>query len=250
MWIGWVVWFGVIESGITINYLLFPVSFMLVAIAIDLVAIARPARVAMVLVVAAIVLDQWRGTGSVAERLAAARPTIVAPGIDEIRESLQSTDRIVCTDELACLMLVGRVDAWLALDDYVRERFQVKRGDEGLVGVYAGSPVFNRPGDLFSPSAGGKLAERTLIVDVFKEYPIGNSRTWLPRAIEADGLEVRPLLETPQLRVLEVSPPIGVAVRFDAKAPERPGIERAPGASRSYLEGLANHRAAIGSLRG
>jgi hypothetical protein len=46
-----------------------------------------------------------------------------------------------------------------------------------------------------------------LIVDVFKEYPIGNSRSWLPRAIEEDGLPVVPLLETPQLRVLEISPP-------------------------------------------
>jgi hypothetical protein len=246
MWIGWVLWFGVIESGITINYLLLPVTFMLAAIAIDLIAITRsaqgsdpsaflargqtplargsdpdqrvrrgltPTRLALVvvLVVTGIALDQWRGTGSVAERLDAARPTIAAPGIDEIRETLQPTDRIVCTDELACLLLVGRVDAWLALDDYVRERFQVRMGDENLVGVYAGSPAFNRPGELFSPRAGGKLSERTLIVDVFKDYPIGSSRAWLPRAIEADGLEVRPLLETAQLRVLQVSPPTGIA---------------------------------------
>ncbi len=40
LWIGWVVWFGVIESGITTNYLLLPVSFMLIAIAIDVAALA------------------------------------------------------------------------------------------------------------------------------------------------------------------------------------------------------------------
>ena len=35
LWIGWVLWFGVVESGITINYLLVPVSLMLIAIAVD-----------------------------------------------------------------------------------------------------------------------------------------------------------------------------------------------------------------------
>ena len=52
-------------------------------------------------------------------------------GIDEIRAALQPNDRVVCTDELGCLMLVGRIDRWLALDDYVRERFLVQRGDGG-----------------------------------------------------------------------------------------------------------------------
>ena len=110
-------------------------------------------------------------------------------------------------------MLVNRIDAWLALDDYVRERFLVRRGDETIVGVYTGVPAVLRPADLFSLKSDGPLPERTLIVDIFKEYPIGNSRTWLPRAIEADGLQVRPLLETPQLRVLQVSPPVGHASR-------------------------------------
>ena len=60
-------------------------------------------------------------------RLEAARPTIDVNGIEKIRSSLQPGDRVVCTDELACLMLVGRIDAWLALDDYVRERFVIRR---------------------------------------------------------------------------------------------------------------------------
>ena len=221
LWIGWVLWFGVIESGITTNYLLLPMSFMLIAIAIDVAAIVKgpgpstPPRVALfaLLVIAAVVADQWRGTGSIADRLAAARPTIVAPGIDEIRDSLQPADRIACTDELGCLMLVGRIDAWLALDDYVRERFLVKMGDEQVAGVYTGAPAVFRPGELFSPRRAGTLPDRTLVVDIFKEYPVGNSRAWLPRAIEVDGLEVRPLLETPQLRILQISPPESHASR-------------------------------------
>ena len=215
LWIGWVLWFGVVDSGITINYLLIPVSLLLIAIAVDLAALGSSTRVrlAIALVVLALVGDQWRGEGWPSARLAAARPTIHAPGIEEIRNSIQPTDRIACTDELGCLMLVGRIDVWLALDDFVRERFLVRRGDAASVGVYTGVPAMLHPADLFAPRGDGPLVERTLIVDVFKEYPIGSSRTWLPRAIEVDGLEVRPLLETPQLRVLQVSLPEAHATR-------------------------------------
>ena len=93
---------------------------------------------ARALALRALVTDQWRGDGSIAARLEAARPTINVAGIDEIRDSLQPGDRVVCTDELGCLMLVGRIDVWLALDDFVRERFVVRNGDEELVGVYTG----------------------------------------------------------------------------------------------------------------
>ena len=160
LWIGWVVWFGVIESGITTNYLLLPLTFMLIAIAIDVAALAGrsnpplrtyPAFAAIGLVVVAIAMDQWRGDGSLAARLEAARPTIDVAGIDEIRESLQPNDRVVCTDELGCLMLVGRIDRWLALDDYVRERFLVRRTPEVVTGVYTGVPAVLRPGrDIWS----------------------------------------------------------------------------------------------------
>ena len=158
LWIGWVVWFGVIESGITTNYLLLPVSFMLIAIAIDVDAIAcgsRPrrrrirVRAMAAWIVAPVALDQWRGDGSLTDRLEAARPTINVPGIDEIRDSLQPNDRVVCTDELGCLMLVGRIDRWLALDDYVRERFLVRRTPEVVTGVYTGVPAVMRPAEVF-----------------------------------------------------------------------------------------------------
>lgn len=225
LWIGWVLWFGVIDSGITTNYLLLPVSFMLMAIAVDLHALqineAAPLRryfsdpkqpamlsvLSMIVFVALIAHDQWRGAGSISMKLDAARPTIVASGIAEIRAGLQPTDRVVCTDELGCLMLVGRIDRWLALDDFVRERFLVRRGDAPVAGVYTGVPAVFRPADIFESDADGTLPDRILIVDIFKEYPIGNSRSWLPKAIEEDGVQVTPLLETPQLRVLQVSPP-------------------------------------------
>lgn len=211
LWIGWVLWFGVIESGLTTNYLLLPVTFMLIAIAIDLIdfeseepsePVTSWREMAGVALLAALLTgEQWSSTS-----LEAARPTIRVEGIDEIRAGLQPADRIVCTDELGCLMLVGRIDRWLALDDYVRERFLVRKGDGPVSGVYTGVPAAFRPMDLFAANADGTLPARVLIVDIFKEYPIGDSRSWLPKAIEEDGLQVTPLLETPQMRVLQVSP--------------------------------------------
>ena len=210
LWIGWVLWFGVIESGLTTNYLLLPVTFMLVAIAVDSAALILRARVPALAAVAVIVLfDQWGG--SPIERLEAARPSIRGDGIDEIRNGLEPGDRIACTDELGCLMLLGRIDRWLALDDFVRERFLVQRADGSPTGVYTGVPAAFRPGDLFGPNAGGTLPDRVLVVDIFKEHPIGNSRAWLPKAIVEDGLRVTPLLETPQMRVLQISPQEQVA---------------------------------------
>jgi hypothetical protein len=211
MWIGWVVWFGVIDSGITANYLLLPISFALIAIAIDLDAIGRTRtrsvmHAAAMLIVAAVAIDQWRGEGSIGARLEAARPTIHVPGIEDIRQSLQPNDRIVCTDELGCLMLVGRIDRWLALDDFVRARFLVRRSPEAATGVYTGAPAVMRPAEVFGTNADGTLPDRTIVIDIFKDYPIGNSRSWLPKAIEEDGLQVVPLLETAQVRILQVSP--------------------------------------------
>jgi hypothetical protein len=231
LWIGWVLWFGVIESGITTNYLLLPMTFMLTAIACDVMSVPivkdgdgyqPPAgdvtplwlRLSFVVVLSGfVVYDQWHR-----QNLDAARPTMVANGIDEIRNGLQPNDRIACTDELGCLMLVGRIDRWLALDDYVRERFLVRRGDGPVSGVYTGAPAVFRPTELFAPNPDGTLPDRVVIVDIFKAYPIGNSRFWLPKAIEEDGLQVTPLLETPQIRVLQVSPPERVARRLRPEA--------------------------------
>ena len=92
----------------------------------------------------------------------------------------------------------------------MRERFLVRRSDT-VTGVYTGVPAIMRPAEIFSANPDGSLPNRTIVIDIFKEYPIGNSRAWLPRAIEEDGLGVIPLLETPQARVLQISPQERVA---------------------------------------
>jgi hypothetical protein len=110
---------------------------------------------------------------------------------------------VACTDELACLLLVDRADAWLALDNYVRERFLVTRNGLGI-GVYTGAPAVFKPARLFDALPGRLPPARILVVDVFKEYPVGNSRSWLPRALAADHLDSRDLLLTSQARVVEL----------------------------------------------
>jgi hypothetical protein len=221
-WVGWVLWFGVIESGITINYLLLPTVAMMAAIGLDVVALGQQAaavwpgpraqvlRAALTGVVLLVVADQWSGTGSLPARLAAARPTIDVAGIDAVRASMTPDDVVACTDELACLLLVGRADAWLALDDFVRERFVVRRGGDA-VGVYAGSPVVTSPRTLFAAGRDGRTPGRVLVVDVHKEYPVGSSSAWLPRALAAEELSSRPLLVTPQARVVQLRAPAATA---------------------------------------
>jgi hypothetical protein len=211
-----VLWFGVIESGITLNYVLLPTVCMLAAIGLDLVAIGQHAaalwpgrraqviRAALTGAVLVVLADQWPGTGTLPQRLVAARPTIDVAGIDEVRPALQAADRVACTDELACLLLVGRVDAWLALDDYVRDRFVVTRGSRP-VGVYAGAPALFGLDGLFAPDGNGTAPARVIVVDVFKAYPIGNSREWLARALAADRFQARSLLSSPQARILELA---------------------------------------------
>lgn len=212
-WVGWVLWFGVIESGITINYVLLPTVCMLAAIGIDLVAIAEhtrglwPGRRAQLIraalegAAALIVVSHWREPRLVTERLSAVRPTIQVAGIEAFRSTLQPEDVVACTDELACLLFVGRVDAWLALDDFVRERFVVMRGG-APVGVYAGAPAVFTIDALVARARPQGRASRVIVIDVFKEYPVGNSITWLPRSLDAEGYEGETLVSTPQARVV------------------------------------------------
>jgi hypothetical protein len=185
----------------------------LAAIGVDLVAIGQhtaaiwPGRRAqliragltgLALMVAA---DQWGGGGSPGARLAEARPTMRVPGLDELSSQLRPDDRVGCTDELACLLLLGRIDAWVALDDYVRERFVVTSGSR-RTGVYTGAPAVFDLAELMALAQGD--ARRLVLVDVFKQYPVGHSRGWLPRAMAAARLEAVPLLETEQARVVEL----------------------------------------------
>lgn len=214
-WVGWVLWFGVIESGITINYVLLPTVCMLAAIGIDLVAIAEhtrglwPGRRAQLIraslegAAALIVVSHWREPRLVTERLSAVRPTIQFAGIEEFRSTLQAEDVVACTDELACLLFVGRVDAWLALDDFVRERFVVMRGG-APVGVYAGAPAVFTIDALVARARPQGRASRVIVIDVFKEYPVGNSAAWLPRSLDAEGYEAETLVSTRQARVVEL----------------------------------------------
>jgi hypothetical protein len=143
LWIGWVLWFGVIESGITARYLLLPVTFMACAMAVDLRAVLAVAagasltRVASVVLVLGIAAESWGWLSAPADRAALARPTYSDA---MLRGAVLPDDLVACTDELACMIMAGRTDAWLALDGFFRERFVVVRNGQPT-GAYTGAPA-------------------------------------------------------------------------------------------------------------
>jgi hypothetical protein len=215
LWLGWVVFFGVIDSGITIHYVLVPVTLMLTGIAVDLAAILQPRalhaggharprhfvrHVMPAAVVIAIVVGQWGRAP--ADTLARVRPTIVAS--PALATWAAEAPLVACTDELACLLLAGRVDRWLALDDFVRERFVVRRAGVDA-GVYAGRPAVYGLAALFDAMPGERLT-RVLVVDVSKELPVGSSSAFLDRALAAERVLARTRLHEGRIRVIELSP--------------------------------------------
>ncbi len=205
LWIGWVLFFGVIDSGVTVNYLLMPVTFMLAALALDLVAIVPPrGRAVLVLLPVVMAMEQWGTPWTAAARLDALRPTMAAPAPADLPALAARAEQVACTDELACLLLAGRVDRWLALDDFLRTRFIVERqGREE--GVYAGAAVARSLDDLLAPGAEAATPRSVLVIDVFKDLPVGPSKVFLDRALATFGGDVRLLFENARLRVLELS---------------------------------------------
>ncbi len=209
LWIGWVLWFGVIESGITARYLLLPVTFMLGALAVDLAAMAaatsagaRPAVVALGALAGVVVaLETWGGVPPQTARAEAARPTLV---LDALAAELQGTDLVAGGDELATLAVAGRVDAWLALDGFFRERFVVMRGAQPT-GTYTGAPAAFELSPLVARAA--RDQRRLVIVDVLKDMPgFGSTAPLVPRQLAREGLRAEVIAEVPGARLLHVVP--------------------------------------------
>ena len=139
-------WFGVIESGITARYLLLPVTFMLCALAVDLTAMlgvdggSAARRWCAALVALAASSSRWRPGAACRRGPRAPRRRGRHWSSRRLRAELQPDDLVAGGDELATLSVAGRVDAWLALDEFFRERFVVMRGARPT-GTYTGAPA-------------------------------------------------------------------------------------------------------------
>jgi hypothetical protein len=209
LWIGWVLWFGVIESGITARYLLLPVTFMACALAADLAAIAaetaravRPVVTALGgLALVVVALESWGGIPTRTPRAAAARPTLV---LDGLRAELQADDLVAGHDELATVAAAGRIDAWLGLDPFYRERFVVMRGAQPT-GTYTGaSAAFELAPLLARATLEGR---RLIVVDVLKDMPgFGSTAQLVPRQLAREDLRADVVAEVPGARLLHVVP--------------------------------------------
>jgi len=210
LWIAWVLWFGVIESGITARYLLLPVTFMLAAIAVDAGARwsrvrtgARPVMAAVaVLVAAAITVEQWRGPLGGEARAEESRPTLDPAAI---AHEIQADDLVVAHDELAGLLAAGRLDAWLVLDPFFRERFVVRRGGEPT-GTYTGAPADDTLAPLLARAE--REHRRLVVVDVLKDAPgFGPTGILVPRQLAREDLRGEVLAEGGGFRLLRVVRP-------------------------------------------
>ena len=207
LWMGWVLWFGVIESGITQRYLLLPVTFMGAALAVDLAAVAacgrgtwrRLAPAVVVAVVALVSFESWRGWAGDERRWVDARPTLdVAP----LASDVLATDLVACTDELACLLAVGRADSWLALDEFFRERFIVMRSGVPT-GTYTGAPVAESLLPLLERAE--REGRRLVVLEVLKDVPgYGSTAALVTRQLARENLRGEVVAERASARLVRI----------------------------------------------
>lgn len=206
LWIGWVLWFGVIESGITARYLLLPVTFMLAALAVDAGAIAaaraggtrRVVTVAGVVAILLVTGESWRG-GSVGLPWEGARPTLVTTVAAPL---VEPTDLIAGPDELACLLVANRIDAWLVLDEFFRERFIVMRGGQPT-GTYTGAPAASALTPLLERAE--REGRRLIVVDAVKDVPgFGSSVDLVPRQLARENLRGEVLTPPGPVRLVRI----------------------------------------------
>ncbi len=207
LWIGWVLWFGVIESGITARYLLLPVTFMLCAVAIDMTAVAtfaaktlRPVVVGLMAMAGVILtLEGWGGVPTHTARAEASRPTLV---LEPLRLEIEPRDLIAGGDELATLAAAGRIDAWLALDGFFRERFVVMRAGRAT-GAYTGAAAAFELGPLLDQAE--RAGRRLIVVDILKDMPgFGSTAALVPRQLAVERLRGEVLAEVPGARLIHV----------------------------------------------
>ncbi len=217
LWMGWVLWFGVIESGITQRYLLLPVTFMLAALAVDLAAVVGRAsgpwrRLSPAIatgVVLLVSLESWWGTSGTERRWLDARPNL---DVGAVGEDVLPTDLVACTDELACLLAVGRADVWLALDPFFRERFIVMRAGTPT-GTYTGAPASFALLPLLQRAE--REQRRLVVLEVLKDVPgFGTTAALVTSQLAREDLRGEVIGAGDGVRLLlVVRPPEGMVAR-------------------------------------
>jgi len=138
-----------------------------------------------------------------------ARPTL---GVAAVAPAVLATDLVACTDELACLLGVGRVDVWLALDEFFRERFIVLRAG-APTGTYTGAPASF---ELLPLLQRAEREERRLVVlEVLKDAPgFGTTAALVTSQLAREDLRGEVIAAGDGVRLIHVvRPPEGRVVR-------------------------------------
>jgi hypothetical protein len=97
-----------------------------------------------------------------------------ASAASAMAHEIQPTDTVLCSDELACQYFVGRADYWL----YTGTIFAY-RTDQGVIGLFGGTPVIQTLSQLAALFARDPARQRYWIVlPALRKYP-----TWTPEEI-------------------------------------------------------------------
>jgi len=153
----------------------------------------------VVAVVALVSFESWRGWAGDERRWVDARPTLdVAP----LASDVLATDLVACTDELACLLAVGRADSWLALDEFFRERFIVMRSGVPT-GTYTGAPVAESLLPLLERAE--REGRRLVVLEVLKDVPgYGSTAALVTRQLARENLRGEVVEERTSARLVRI----------------------------------------------
>jgi hypothetical protein len=169
--------------------------------AIAAVRAAGARRVVTVAGIVAILLvtgESWRG-GSAGPPWDGARPTLVTTAAAPL---VEPTDLIAGPDELACLLVANRIDAWLVLDEFFRERFIVMRGGQPT-GTYTGAPAASALMPLLERAE--REGRRLIVVDAVKDVPgFGSSVDLVPRQLARENLRGEVLTPPGPVRLVRI----------------------------------------------
>ena len=103
---------------------------------------------------------------------------------------------------LACLLTAGRIDAWLVLDEFFRERFVVVR-DGQASGTYAGAPAAPALTPLLDRAE--REGRRLIVVDAIKDVPgFGSSVDLVPRQLARENLRGEVLTPPGRVRLVRI----------------------------------------------
>ena len=206
LWVGWVLFFGVIDSGITINYLLLPVTLMVAALSIDLAAVVPARRFAPIaaLLVATIAAEQWGSPAPGRDPSRRGAPHDCGAGGRRASATLPHVPSAwpAPTSSPVCCSPGASIAGWPWTTSSARA--SSCRGTAVRRACTPGGRSPARCPSCSRPRKAGRRQTPCFVIDVFKELPVGPSSRFLERALTETPFATRIVSEDSRMRVLEI----------------------------------------------